>query len=235
MKTLILSDIHGNFPALEAILERERNYDLCLFLGDVVDYGPFPKECIAFLRDNMSHGVIGNHDNALAYDVDCGCRGDFKQFSEETRAWHKTLLDKKDIEFLCSLQPLHRIEIDGLSILLAHATPEGDLFQYLEESDVDKAVENLTDHVVLLGHTHIQFRKQVGDTLVVNPGSVGLARDGGKACYAVLENNEITLHRIPYEVERTIKALWNSSISTKSKESLAQVLRGLLCARNEEI
>jgi hypothetical protein len=53
-----------------------------------------------------------------------------------------------------------------------------------------------------------------------------LARDGGKACYAVLENNEITLHRIPYEVERTIKALWNSSISTKSKEGLAQVLRG---------
>jgi len=226
MKTLIISDIHGNFPALEAILEQERNYDLCLFLGDVVDYGPFPKECIAFLRDNMSHGVIGNHDNALAYDVDCGCRGDFKQFSEETRAWHKTLLDKEDIQFLRSLQPLHRIDVDGLSILLAHATPEGDLFKYLAESDVDRAVENLTDQVVLLGHTHIQFKKQVGDTLVVNPGSVGLARDGGKACYAVLEDQEITLHRIPYEVERTIKALWNSSISTKSKEGLAQVLMG---------
>ena len=51
MKTLILSDIHGNLPALEAILDRERDYDKCLFLGDVVDYGPSPKECIAFLRN----------------------------------------------------------------------------------------------------------------------------------------------------------------------------------------
>jgi putative phosphoesterase len=226
MKTLILSDIHGNLPALEAILGRERDYDLCLFLGDVVDYGPFPKECIALLRDNMSHGVIGNHDNALAFDADCGCRGDFKQFSEETRAWHKTLLDKKDIEFLRSLQPLHRIEINGISILLAHATPEGDLFEYLAESDVDRAVENLTDQVVLLGHTHIQFKKQVGDTLIVNPGSVGLARDGGKACYAVLEDQEITLHRISYDLERTIKTLWESQISRTSKEGLTRVLRG---------
>ena len=226
MRTLILSDIHGNLPALEAILDRERSYDQCLFLGDVVDYGPFPKECIAFLRKNMSCGVIGNHDNALAYDVDCGCRGDFKQFSEETRAWHKTLVDKEEIQFLRSLQPLHRIEVDGLSILLAHATPEGDLFQYLQESDIDKAVENLTDQMVLLGHTHIQFKKQVRGTLVVNPGSVGLARDGSKACYAVLENEQITLHRIPYNVEETIEALWKSPVSKESKEGLTQVLRG---------
>ncbi len=227
MKTLIVSDIHGNFPALEAILDREKNFDQCLFLGDVVDYGPFPKECIAFLKNNMSYGVLGNHDNALAYDVDCGCRGDFKQFSEETRAWHKTLLDKEEIQFLRSLQPLHRIELDGLSILLAHATPEGDLFQYLQESDIDKAVEDVPEQIVLLGHTHIQFKKQTADTLAVNPGSVGLARDGGKACYAVLEDREITLHRIPYNVGDTIKALWDSPISKESKEGLTRVLNGL--------
>ncbi len=176
----------------------------------------------------MSYGVIGNHDNALAYDVDCGCRGDFKQFSEETRVWHKTLLDKEEIQFLRSLQPLHRIEIDGLSILLAHATPEGDLFQYLQESDIDKAVESVTEQIVLLGHTHIQFKKQAGDSLAVNPGSVGLARDGGKACYAVLENREITLHRIPYNVEKTIRALCDSPVSKASKEGLTRVLRGSL-------
>lgn len=114
-------------------------------------------------KGNMYYGVIGNHDNALAYNVNCGCRDDFKQFSEETRAWHKTLLDKEEIEFLRSLQPLHRIAIDGLSILLAHATPEGNLFQYLQESDVGKSVENVTEQVVLLGHTHIQFKKRAGD------------------------------------------------------------------------
>ena len=226
MKTLIVSDIHGNLPALEAVLDATGDFDSCLFLGDVVDYGPFPKECITVLKNTMSYGVIGNHDNALAYDVDCGCRGDFKQFSEETRAWHKTLLDKEELQFLRSLQLLHRCEIDGLSILLAHATPEGNLFQYLQESDIDKAVENLTDQVVLLGHTHIQFKKQVGGTLVVNPGSVGLSRDGGEACYAILENREITLHRIPYDAEKTIGALWKSPISRTSKEGLTRVLRG---------
>jgi predicted phosphodiesterase len=108
--------------------------------------------------------------------------------------------------------------------LLAHATPEGNLFQYLQESDVDKSVEHVTEQVVLLGHTHIQFKKQVGGNLVVNPGSVGLARDGAKACYAVLENREITLHRIPYKVEETIKGLWDSPILRASKEGLTRVL-----------
>jgi putative phosphoesterase len=227
MKTLIVSDIHGNLPALEAILNTLGDFDQCLFLGDVVDYGPFPSECISFLRKNMDYGVIGNHDNAIAFDVDCGCRGDFKQFSVETRAWHKTLLGKEDLRFLRSLRPLHRITVDSRSLLLAHATPQGNLFQYLQESDVDATVTNITDQIVLLGHTHVQFKKQVGRTLVVNPGSVGLARDGGGACYAVFENKNIALHRIAYDVERTIVALRKSPISKQSKEGLTTILRGL--------
>ena len=226
MRTLVLSDIHGNFPALEAILERERDYDACLFLGDVVDYGPFPKECIHFLMDEMDVGVKGNHDNAIAFNVDCGCRGDFKQFSVETRAWHTTLLGKREFQFLQSLNPLAQTTVDGLSIFMAHATPEGDLFHYLQENEIDSAVEGITAQIVLLGHTHIQFKKRVGDSLVVNPGSVGLARDGKGACYAVLENRTITLHRIPFDVEKTVKALRGSSISDGSKKGLENVLRG---------
>lgn len=226
MKTLILSDIHGNLPALEAVLAREKNYDRLLFLGDVVDYGPFPHECIEFLQKNMDVGVTGNHDNAIAHNVDCGCRGDFKTFSEETRAWHKTLLTDSDIQFLRSLRPLQKTTINGLSALMAHATPEGDLFHYLQESEVDKAVEHITDSVVLIGHTHIQFQKQVGDTLVVNPGSVGLSRDGGDACYAIFESDEAQLCRVPYDVEKTIRALNQSPVSLETKEGLARVLHG---------
>jgi len=226
MKTLILSDIHGNLPALEAVLKAEGNYDACLFIGDVVDYGPFPKECIRFLIDEMDVGVLGNHDNAIAHDVDCGCRGDFKQFSEETRAWHKTLLDDGDVRFLRSLPPLTQTQIDGETLYLAHATPQGDLFQYLQEGEVDKAVEGITAEYVLLGHTHIQFKKYVGRTMVVNPGSVGLARDGGNACYAVLRDGKLDLRRLEYDVERTIDALYRAPISEASKDGLASVLRG---------
>ena len=226
MRTLILSDIHGNFPALEAVLQQEKQYDVCLFLGDVVDYGPFPNECIAFLKQEMDFGVIGNHDNALAYGVDCGCRGDFKRYSDETREWHKNLIAKSELAFLRLLQPLNQVSIDGNSLFLAHASPQGDLFRYLLENEVDEALDGITAQIVLLGHTHVQFQKHVGNTLVVNPGSVGLARDGGQACYAILENGVVTLKRLAYDVDKTIKALLASPISQESKEGLSRVLRG---------
>jgi len=226
MKTLILSDIHGNLPAIEAILEREREYDACLFLGDVVDYGPFPKECIHYLIEEMDMGVMGNHDNAIAFKVDCGCHGDLKRLSSETRAWHTTLLGKKELQFLKSLHPLEQTTIDGLSIFMAHATPEGDLFRYLREDEVGSALKGITTQLVLLGHTHIQFKRQIGDAIIVNPGSVGLARDGEGSCYAILDSGMITLHRIPYDVERTVKALRRSPISEESKKGLENILRG---------
>jgi putative phosphoesterase len=226
VKTLILSDIHGNLPALEAVLKAEALNDACLFLGDAVDYRPFPKECIRFLMDEMDAGVLGNHDNAVANNVDCGCRGDFKRYSEETRAWHKMLLDEVDLKFLRALPPLKQTHVDGETLYLAHATPQGDLYRYLQEEEIDEAVEGITAEFVLLGHTHVQFKKHVGRTTVVNPGSVGLARDGGQACYAVLRDGKIDLRRAEYDVQRTIDALSNAPISQFSKEGLASVLLG---------
>lgn len=208
------------------MLNAEGHYDACLFLGDIVDYGPFPKECIKFLMNEMDVGVLGNHDNAIAHDVECGCRGDFKQFSEETRSWHKTLLDETDLHFLRSLPPLAQTHIEGETLYLAHATPRGDLFQYVQEDEVHTDVEGITADFVLLGHTHVQFKRYVGRTMVVNPGSVGLARDGGKACYAVWRDGKLDLRRIEYDVEMTIAALMKSPISQMSKEGLARILRG---------
>jgi putative phosphoesterase len=226
VKILILSDIHGNLPALEAILEREKDFDACLFLGDVVDYGPNPRECIHFLMDQMDAGVMGNHDNALAHAVDCGCRGDFKRFSVETRGWHSGLLGKEENHFLQSLPPMRLSTIQGLSTVMAHATPEGNLSHYLQENELAAIAEKTTAQLILLGHTHVQFKKQVGDIIIVNPGSVGLARDGTGACYGIMTDGVITLYRIPYDTQRTIDALWKSPISIESKKGLEQVLRG---------
>ena len=226
MKTLILSDIHANLPALETILEKEKDFDSCIFLGDVVDYGPHPRECVEHLRRIMPYGVIGNHDSAIVFDVDCGCRSDFKKYSEETRAWHRTLISRDETGYLRSFPKIKRIVIDGSTIFLAHATPQGDLFHYLQEVEIEQSIQGHTEDLILLGHTHIQFKKQIGKTMVVNPGSVGLARDGVQACYAVLEDGDLTLKRIPYDVQKTIDALMTSPISKESKDGLSKVLKG---------
>src|SRR6516165_9261296 len=106
MKLLILSDIHGNCPALEAVLSAEADHDAVAFCGDVVDYRPQPVECIRWLMESGGHLVRGNHDNALAFDLDCRCMGSFREASLATRAWHRTLVGEADREFLGNMPTL---------------------------------------------------------------------------------------------------------------------------------
>src|SRR5262249_35964050 len=91
MKILIVSDIHANWPALSAVVAEEP-YDRLICLGDIVDYGPHPRLCLAYIRQHADWVIRGNHDNALGFGVDCGCRGDFRELSVSTRAWHRTLV-----------------------------------------------------------------------------------------------------------------------------------------------
>ncbi len=226
MKTLILSDIHANLPALEAVLIDVGDYDLIIFLGDSVDYGSFPKECVQFLRDNMNHGVMGNHDYAMANDKDCGCRADFKIYAEETLAWHRSLLDNEDLEFLKSLPITLYVHIDGMSVYMTHGAPDGNMYRYLKEEEIGlKEIEGLEKHdLILLGHTHFQFKKKIGRTTVVNPGSVGLSRENHDACYAVLENGDVTLRRVPYDNRRTVEKLLQSPVSTFTKGGMSKII-----------
>src|SRR3989441_11588859 len=95
MKILIVSDIHANWPALSAVVTAEP-YERLICLGDVVDYGPHPRPCLDYIRQHAAWVVRGNHDNALGSDLDCGCRGDFRELSVSTRAWHRTLVQEDD-------------------------------------------------------------------------------------------------------------------------------------------
>jgi putative phosphoesterase len=226
MSLLILSDIHGNGPALEAVLAAEPEFDAVAFLGDVVDYGPHPVRCLRWVAEHAEHRVRGNHDNALAFGVDCRCMGSFREFSLATRAWHATLLAESDRAFLRGLPTLDWFEYAGKHFRIAHATPQGDLFTYLKPDQWAEHVEGLGEDYVLLGHTHVQGRREFGRLTVVNPGSVGLARDcGGQACYAVFDGDTMTLRRIPYEVERAIADLQAGPLPPQVVEGLTQVLR----------
>lgn len=243
-KLLIVSDIHGNLAALEAVLAAEPQRGAVVFCGDVVDYGPQPVECLRWLKENVDHAVRGNHDNAVAFDVDCRCMGTFRAYSIATRAWHRTLLDPTDYEFLRQLPTLQDFEWQGKRFRMAHATPQGDLFEYLSMNEWDDRIEGLDADFVLLGHTHVQgmrvtatyeYDVEAGHThvrtfgkiTVVNPGSVGLARDGhGEACYAVFQDGEVELKRIRYDVERTIRATRAAPLPSEVIEGLAAVLSG---------
>jgi putative phosphoesterase len=208
MKLLILSDIHGNWEALTAVFRAEHSWDAVAFCGDVVDYGPYPVQCLRWVAKHAEFRVRGNHDNALAFDVDCHCMGSFREASLATRFWHRALLLPDDVAFLRSLPTLLWFEFGGQHFRMAHATPQGDLFEYLDSSQWEQRVEGLESDFVLLGHTHIQDMRRFGRVTVVNPGSVGLSRDGtGKACYAVYDEQGITLKRAEYDVDRTVATL----------------------------
>jgi putative phosphoesterase len=227
MKLLILSDIHGNWPALEAVIAAEKDHDAVAFCGDVVDYGPQPVECIRWLADNGDHLVRGNHDNALAFDLDCRCMGSFREASVATRAWHRTLVRGEQRAFLGGLPSLVWFEWQGRQFSMTHATPQGDLFEYLQADQWGERVRGLDADFVLLGHTHIQGMQRFGHTTVVNPGSVGLARDrGGDACYAVYEDGHMKLKRIPYDVEKTVAELRKAPLPEAVKDSLIAILKG---------
>jgi putative phosphoesterase len=224
MKILIISDVHANYPALQAVLEKDGSYDKLIFLGDVVDYGPHPKECLKFIIENANYYVRGNHDNALGYDVDCNCMGTFREYSIATREWHKTLLDENDKRFLRNMPILDKAHLDNKIFFLAHASPTGDIFKYLNENEIVNELDDIIAEYILVGHTHVQYEKKVEYSLIVNPGSVGLARDGGEACYAVFENNAITLNRVKYDVEKTISDLKKAPLEEKIIAGLTKVL-----------
>jgi len=225
MKVLIVSDIHANWPALSAVVAVE-SYDCLICLGDIVDYGPHPRPCLAYIRQHANWTIRGNHDNALGFGVDCGCRGDFRELSVSTRAWHRTLVSEDDLAFLRTL-PLHlEVTLDGYRCYLGHAAPHDDLFTYLTPATLPAAVVGVEADFLLLGHTHLPLHQQVGQLTVVNPGSVGLPRDsGGKANYAVYEQGTMTLKQVAYDVEATIADLRQGPLSTAVVEQLAALLR----------
>jgi protein phosphatase len=162
MKLLVLSDIHANWPALKAVLQEEAGYDAVAFCGDVVGYGPCPVECVRWLRDQPGHAVRGNQDNALAFDQDCRCLGPLRGPSLVTRAWHRALLSEADRAYLRGLPTLDWFEWQGRHFRIAHATPQGDLFEYLPMDDWGERARGLDEDYVLLGHTGVQGMRTFG-------------------------------------------------------------------------
>jgi len=226
MRVLVVSDIHGNWPALEAVAAVPHDAVLCL--GDIVGYGPQPGPCLRWLRASGAHIVQGNHDRALADDVPPRCHPDFEGLAAATAGIARSQLDEVEMAFLRELPRTRGLVLDGKRIVLLHATPPDPLYSYLGP-DPDRwsaAVAGIDADLLFVGHTHLPFHFQFGGLQVLNPGSIGQSKDGDpRAAYAMIENGVPRLERASYPVGRTIKDLKASGIDPAAAEVLVQILR----------
>jgi predicted phosphodiesterase len=151
--------------------------------------------------------------------------GTFREYSVTTREWHKTLLDESDKKFLREMPILNTITLDGKTFFLAHASPTGDMFKYLNKDEIENEIDGIKTDFIMVGHTHVQYiKKTLHNITIFNPGSVGLSREESKACYAVYENGNIILNKIDYDVEKTISDLKKSPLPQNIIMGLEKVL-----------
>lgn len=227
MKILILSDIHGNIAALDAIQEKA-DYIFCL--GDIVNYGPYPGEAIARIRNLTNHVVRGNHDNAIGRTMDCGCSLTYKELSDAGKIFTGSVLNTQEKDYLAHLPITLDVELKGKKFLLAHGSPSGDIYQYLKPNTPDKELEDeikgIYADVIFVGHTHLPMIRKINNVTMVNPGSVGQPRDGiPMASYAIWDDGYIEIKRVPYDIEATVRGLQATNIPPHHSATLTRILR----------
>ena len=224
MRALIISDLHANLEAVNAL---PSDYDQLWVLGDLVNYGPDPAAVIQFVRERAAMVVRGNHDHAIGFNEDPRCSLRFRAMAEEMRNYTMTVVSEKNRRFLRSLPLKAAVEVEGTRFLMCHAVPSEPLYEYrTEESSRWLADEpGCSVDIELVGHTHLPFRRLLQSRWIVNPGSVGQPKHGRpEACYATWENGRITLGAAPYDVEAVVAKLRRLPLSAQVFEDLAFVL-----------
>ena len=229
MKALILSDIHSNIDALEAIWAQENDSDLIYCTGDLVDYGPFPRQVLDWARDHQVVCTQGNHDRWLAQQFRSGNL--YPQMAQEERCWvhHNTSqVTADDVDYLEALPRAIRFSLDGVEYGMTH------LYRDYEEITSLYACHRFWAEMfsgeiyppggrLILGHTHRQSVRYLSDeTLWLNPGSVSYRRRDDpdqSAHYAVLVEGTISLRRVDYDLSSLRRAIRGVSL----KESEMQV------------
>ena len=210
MRIAIFSDVHGNLPALDAVLAdmQTRRLDATYCLGDLVGYGASPNECIERIRTLRIPTVMGNYDDGVGFDRDaCGCaytNPADQALGDRSLLWTRNRTTADNKVFLRSLNKEIRFEADGRRVLLVHGSPRR-MNEYLFEDRPTSSFERLAGSsdadIIVFGHTHKPYTKLVGDVLFVNDGSVGKPKDRDpRACYAILEGGGVELRRVAYDV-----------------------------------
>ena len=220
MKVGLISDIHSNRVALEAVLADMPPVDEVLCAGDVVGYNPWPADCVDALRERDVPTVMGNHDAAVAAETPFRFNG----MAEAGVEHAENQLSDDQLEWLASL-PSERHECDG-RVKLVHGHPD-DPDRYTRYTYPREFSPRLLgdEDVLVLGHTHVQGVKKFAEGIVVNPGSVGQPRDGDpRAGYAVVDLEALTVdaRRVEYDIEAVQDAVAEAGLPERIGTRLAR-------------
>ena len=221
MRYLVVSDIHANLAALEAVLADAGPFDAIWCLGDVVGYGPDPNDCVVLLRQHNLLCLAGNHDWAALGKLDLNT---FNADARAAVAWTQRMLDAEARVYLGSLPSLRQAG----QFTLAHGSPRQPLWEYILDPLVaDLNFMHFEGLYCLVGHTHAsvifeqdalcigclirppRYKEPVplaGSRLIINPGSVGQPRDSDpRAAYGLLDLEAMTWEhrRVAYPIEDT--------------------------------
>ncbi|MCG8349441.1 MAG: metallophosphatase family protein [Chloroflexales bacterium] len=222
MRILIVSDIHSNIVALEAVLAAAGSYDALWCLGDTIGYGPSPNECVAAIMARADVSISGNHDLACLGKVDLS---DFNPDARKANIWNGKQLNSTHHTWLDQLEAKQQIDE---RFTVAHGSPREPVWEYLLMPV--QALENapfFATQVCFIGHSHVQMGFRLGPNsacerflpengqvitlnddlrFFINPGSVAQPRDHDpRAAYATLDNEAgtISFHRISYDIGKT--------------------------------
>jgi putative phosphoesterase len=225
MRILVVSDIHGNWPALAAI---DEPYDVCFCLGDLVDYGPDSARCVRWAMSHAHYAIRGNHDHGVAQGIPVVGESGYRYLTRVSRPWVWEGLGADERGYLLRLPLVHRVTLAGKRYLLVHATPRDPLDEYLLNDPAmwARRLQNVEADVVCVGHSHMQFNLVAEGVVIVNPGSVGQPRDGDpRAAYAVIENNKVSLRRVEYPIDETVARIEASPLPERAKLIMIDGLR----------
>lgn len=234
MRIAVLGDIHGNIEALKVAYETAvlEGVDKIFHTGDLGGYAPFVNEVVDFLIEHEILGVQGNYDEAIANNKPhCGCKYEDEyqaEMSQISFEWTKRKINMRSKNYMKNLPFSIEIEADELKVKIFHATPiKNNLYWYEHRPDKFYLLmaEKAQADVIIYGHTHVPYFRELNGRYFINAGSVGKPKDGDpRTCVAVVNiegrNIHVNFIRKEYDIHRVVSEIIKAGLPTYFAEKL---------------